>query len=116
MKSFHHNPQRDGELLPAEYRKDSTPQTEVCELFHGCFERPEKRLLLLNGKVSATFLLQCMSPVLHESGSDVVDDARSQQRLAGKVIVARITQGSRPHANYHDRFGYRQERVPGPRH
>jgi hypothetical protein len=31
----------------------------------------------------------------------VVDDARSQQRIAGKVIGARITQGSRPHANYH---------------
>jgi hypothetical protein len=25
-------------------------------------------------------------------------------------------EGSRPDANYHDRFGYRQERVPGPRH
>src|SRR5262245_17900335 len=26
-----------------------------------------------------------------------------------------ITSGSRPHANYHDRIGYRQERVPGSR-
>src|SRR6516165_12526064 len=26
------------------------------------------------------------------------------------------TSGSRPHADYHNRFGYRQERVSGPRH
>ena len=53
---------------------------------------------------------------VHECEIDVVDDARSQQRLAGKVIVARITQGSRPHANYHDRSGYSQERFSGSRH
>src|SRR6516162_7527497 len=32
-----------------------------------------------------------------------------------KVIVA-IHIGSRPHADYHNRFGYREERVSGPRH
>jgi hypothetical protein len=44
----------------------------------------------------------------HNDANDVVDDARSQQRIAGKVIVARITQGSRPHSNYHDWSGYAQ--------
>src|SRR5208282_1279572 len=28
----------------------------------------------------------------------------------------RITSGSHRHASHHDRFGYRQERVPGPWH
>src|SRR5580704_7594884 len=34
-----------------------------------------------------------------------------------RVIVADEShEGSRPDASYHDRFGYRQERVSGPRH
>ena len=48
---------------------------------------------------------------------DVVDGARSRHRSAiGWFVGDESHQGSRPHANYHDRFGYRQERVPGSRH
>jgi hypothetical protein len=32
------------------------------------------------------------------------------------IAVDESHEGSRPNANYHDRFGYRQERVSGPRH
>src|SRR6516164_8071575 len=32
------------------------------------------------------------------------------------LIVTMTHIGSRPHADYHNRFGYRQERVSGPRH
>jgi hypothetical protein len=32
------------------------------------------------------------------------------------IVVDESHEGSRPDANYHDRFGYRQERVSGPRH
>src|ERR1700748_1248612 len=32
------------------------------------------------------------------------------------VVVDESHEGSRPDASYHDRFGYRQERVSGPRH
>src|SRR5262245_36641255 len=46
--------------------------------------------------------------------SDVVDGARSQQRGAiGSLRSNHI--GSLPHANFDDRLGYRQERVPGSR-
>lgn len=48
---------------------------------------------------------------------DVVDGARSRHRSAiGWFVEDESHEGSRPHANYHDRFGYRQERVPGSRH
>jgi hypothetical protein len=51
------------------------------------------------------------------SAIDVVDGARSRHRSAiGWFVGDESHQGSRPHANYHDRFGYRQERVPGSRH
>jgi hypothetical protein len=51
------------------------------------------------------------------SGVDVVDGARSRHRSAiGWFVGDESHQGSRPHANYHDRFGYRKERVPGSRH
>src|SRR5262245_27692055 len=46
------------------------------------------------------------------SESDVVDGARSRHRSAiGCFVGNESHEGSRPHANYHDRFGYRQERV-----
>src|SRR5262249_33303328 len=49
--------------------------------------------------------------------SDVVDGARSRHRSAIEWFVGDEShEGSRPHANYHDRFGYREERVPGPWH
>ena len=48
---------------------------------------------------------------------DVVDGARSRHRsVIGWFVEDESHEGSRPHANYHDRFGYRQERVPGSRH
>jgi hypothetical protein len=51
------------------------------------------------------------------SAFDVVDGARSRHRSAiGWFVEDESHEGSRPHANYHDRFGYRQERVPGSRH
>src|SRR5215831_18339168 len=50
------------------------------------------------------------------SESDVVDGARSRHRSAiGCFVGNESHEGSRPHANYHDRFGYRQERVCGSR-
>jgi hypothetical protein len=52
-----------------------------------------------------------------KSASDVVDGARSRHRsVIGWFVEDESPEGSRPHANYHDRFGYRQERVPGSRH
>src|SRR5215468_12472725 len=50
-----------------------------------------------------------------ENGAfDVVDGARSRHRSAIAWFVGDEShEGSRPHANYHDRFGYRQERVSG---
>ena len=43
---------------------------------------------------------------------DVVDGARSRHRSAiGWFVEDESHEGSRPHANHHDRFGYRQERV-----
>src|SRR5882724_8005723 len=54
--------------------------------------------------------------VLSLTGFDVVDGARSRHRSAiGWFVGNESHEGSRPHANYHDRFGYRQERVPGSR-
>jgi putative ABC transport system substrate-binding protein len=54
---------------------------------------------------------------VHESGFDVVDGARSRPRGAiGWFVGDESHQGSCPHANYHDRFGYRQERVSDSRH
>ena len=54
---------------------------------------------------------------VHESAVDVVDGARSRHRGAiGWFVGDESHQGSRPHANYHDRFGYRQERVSDSRH
>src|SRR2546423_13446130 len=48
--------------------------------------------------------------------SDVVDGARSRHRSAiGWFVGDESHEGNRPHANYHDRFGYRQERVSGSR-
>src|SRR5882672_7859219 len=48
---------------------------------------------------------------------DVVDGARSRHRSAiGWFVGDESHQGSRPHANYHDRFGYRQEHVSDSRH
>jgi hypothetical protein len=41
---------------------------------------------------------------------------RFQQRIASKVIVARIIRGRHPHANYHDLSGYSGEHFPGSRH
>jgi hypothetical protein len=43
------------------------------------------------------------------SGFDVVDGARSRRTNRRKVIVATNHIGNRPHADYHNRFGYRQE-------
>jgi putative ABC transport system substrate-binding protein len=34
----------------------------------------------------------------------------------GGNVSGVITEGSGPHAKYHNRFGYRQERIPSPRH
>ena len=52
-----------------------------------------------------------------EAPFDVVDGARSRHRSAiGWFVEDESHEGSRPHANYHDRFGYRQERVPSSRH
>jgi hypothetical protein len=40
-----------------------------------------------------------------QTGFDVVDDARSRHRSAHRVIVVDEShEGSRPDANYHDRF------------
>src|SRR5262249_46149500 len=51
------------------------------------------------------------------AGFDVVDGARSRHRSAIEWFVGDEShEGSRPYANYHDRFGYREERVPGSRH
>ena len=51
------------------------------------------------------------------SAFDVVDGARSRHRGAiGWFVGDESHEGSRPHANYHDRFGYRQERVSDSRH
>jgi hypothetical protein len=51
------------------------------------------------------------------SALDVVDGARSRDRSAiGWFVEYESHEGSRPYANYHDRFGYRQERVSGSRH
>src|SRR6516165_7560700 len=47
---------------------------------------------------------------------DVVDGARSRRRIAVRGSLLLTTSGSRPHAHYHNRFGYRQERVSSPRH
>jgi hypothetical protein len=45
------------------------------------------------------------------SALDVVDGARFRHRSAiGWFVEDESHEGSRPHANYHDRFGYRQER------
>jgi len=53
---------------------------------------------------------------VHESAIDVVDGARFRHRSAiGWFVEDESHEGSRPHANYHDRFGYRQERVSGSR-
>src|SRR2546429_4610755 len=50
------------------------------------------------------------------SAFDVVDGARSRHRSAiGWFVGDESHEGSRPHANYHDWFGYRQERVSGSR-
>src|ERR1035437_3355923 len=52
-----------------------------------------------------------------ESAFDVVDGARSRHRGAiGWFVGDESHQRSCPHADYHDRFGYRQERVPGSRY
>ena len=54
---------------------------------------------------------------VQESAYDVVDGARSRHRSAiGWFVGDESHEGSRPHANYHDRFGYRQERVSDSRH
>src|SRR6266571_3449021 len=53
---------------------------------------------------------------VHESAVDVVDGARSRHRSAiGWFVGDESHERSRPHANYHDWFGYRQERVSGSR-
>src|SRR5258708_39196213 len=55
----------------------------------------------------------CRGPCAVNSHFDVVDGARSRHRSAiGWFVEDESHEGSRPHANYHDRFGYRQERVP----
>jgi hypothetical protein len=64
----------------------------------------------------------CDSPLctvssrIGRSGIDVVDGARSRHRSAiGWFVGDESHEGSRPHASYHDRFGYREERVSGSR-
>jgi hypothetical protein len=58
-----------------------------------------------------------MAGTLQMSAADVVDGARSRHRSAiGWFVGDESHEGSRPHANYHDRFGYRRERVSGSRH
>src|SRR5262245_3214572 len=48
---------------------------------------------------------------------DVVDGARSRHRSAIAWFVGDEShEWSRPHANYHYRVGYREERVPGSWH
>jgi hypothetical protein len=62
MKSFRHNPARRRVHARRSVEKVSRLTMEVCELFHGCFERPAGRHLPAKGKIFATLLLQCMSP------------------------------------------------------
>ena len=70
--------------------------------------RPNRQVC---GLLHSPIMLQCI-----ESGFDVVDGARSRHRSAiGWFVRDESHEGSRPHANYHNRFGYRQERVPGSR-
>jgi len=48
---------------------------------------------------------------------DVVDGTRSRHRSAiGGFVADESHEESRPHANYHDRLGDCQERVPSSRH
>ena len=62
-------------------------------------------------------LCLCRNVASGPSDIDVVDGARSRHRGAiGWFVGDESHQGSRPHANYHDRFGYRQERVSDSRH
>src|SRR3981189_3326786 len=49
------------------------------------------------------------------TGFDVVDGARSRHRGAIVIVVDESHEESRPDANYHDRFRYRQERISGSR-
>src|SRR5207302_6890429 len=68
----------------------------------------------LLAKIRRTYLNRFAA--LHESAFDVVDGARSRHRSAiGWFVGDESHEGSRPHANYHDWFGYRQERVSGSR-
>jgi hypothetical protein len=73
------------------------------------------------GRVNSDFLKVSLStdPVSSRerfAACDVVDGARSRHRSAiGWFVRDESHEGSRPHANYHNRFGYRQERVPGSR-
>jgi hypothetical protein len=49
------------------------------------------------------------------SAIDVVDGVRSRHRSAiGWFVGDESHEGSRPHANNHDRFGYRQDELDLP--
>ena len=67
-------------------------------------------------------LIEQMELALEELEAAASEDEAAAEKAAATTPVRAFTRslrqssGSRPHGHYHNRFGYRQERVSSPRH
>jgi hypothetical protein len=66
-----HDPDRNGTAIAA--IEPIRPHTlDACDVLHTRFKQPGERLLPANATVSATLLLQCVSPLLADFVAEVI--------------------------------------------